>query len=158
MSTIIQGSQLRTLDVGSLVSRAAANLPQSTTGNIFIVSGGRVIVTSIVGQVTTVIQNQLNNTKLTSSPTVGSAVDLCAVVDIANLEVGGLLSLTPAQTATPFSLALDKQLAGAIPLQNTSIIVAAGSIVLNCAASNTGQIKWDLTYLPFDDGASVAAA
>ena len=53
--------------------------------------GGRVIVNMLLGEVTTVIQTQANNTKLIAHPTSGSDVDLCAVSDIAALEVGGLL-------------------------------------------------------------------
>jgi hypothetical protein len=159
MSSLIKSSAMRTIDLGILVSRATATLPQTAAGNIFLITGGRVLVTSIIGQVTTVIQNQANVTKLQSVPTVGSTVDLSATVDIANLEAGGLLGLTTAQTATPFSLALAKQLAGAIPLDiGLGVIIATGAIALNCGASNTGSVKWDLTYIPYDTGASVAAA
>jgi hypothetical protein len=158
MSSQIKGTALRTMDLGNLVSRTTAALPQTTASAIFTVAGGRVLITSIVGQVTTVIQAQANATKLQAVPTTGTTVDLSATVDINALEAGGLLSLTPAQSATPFSLALAKQLSGAIPVQNLGIIVAIGSISLSCAASNTGSVKWDLTYIPYDTGASVAAA
>lgn len=159
MSSLIKTSATRFLGLGTLVSRATAALPQTAAGNIFTVTGGRVLVTTIVGQVTTIIQNQANVTKLQAVPAVGSTVDLSATVDIANLEVGGLLGLTIAQTATPFSLALAKQLAGALPIDmGVGVIIATGAIALNCGASNTGSVKWDLTYWPFDTGASVSAA
>ena len=38
------------------------------------------------------------------------------------------------------------------------VIVNTGSIDLDCAASNTGSVKWTATYIPIDDGAAVAAA
>lgn len=158
MSTILQGDQLRTLRYGMEVNRATAALPQTAAGSLFTVSGGRVLVTSILGEVTTAIQNQLNNTKLQSVPTTGSTVDLCATVDIAALEVGGFLSLTPDLDATPFSVTLQKQNAGAITMPVCAIVIPIGAIKLNCAASNTGSIKWTLTYVPLDNGASVAAA
>lgn len=158
MSTLIQGDQLRALRYGFKVDRATATLPQTTAGSLFTVSGGRVLLTSILGEVTTVIQNQANNTKLQSVPTTGSTVDLCAVVDTAALEVGGYLSLTPDLDATPFSVALQKQLAGAITMPVCGIVIPIGAIKLNCAASNTGSVKWSLTYVPLDNGASVVAA
>lgn len=158
MSTIIQGNDLRTIRYGIKVSRATAALPQTTSSAIFTVTGGRVIVTSIVGEVTTVVQTQANNTKLLSNPTTGSSVDLCAVKDITALEAGGFLALTPDLDATPFSVALQQQNAGAITLPVLGIVVPVGDIELSCAASNTGSVKWDLTYVPLDNGASVAAA
>lgn len=158
MTTMIQGSQLRALLYGVRVSKATAALPQTTTANLFTVTGGRIILTSIVGEVTTVIQTQANNTKLISNPTTGSSVDLCAVKDITALEVGGFLSLSPDLDATPFSVALQQQNAGAVSLPVLGIVIPIGAIELSCAASNTGSIKWDMTYIPLDDGASVAAA
>lgn len=160
MTVIISGEQLRTILFGTRVARATAALPQSAAAAIFTVSGGRVLLTGILGEVTTTVQNQTCNTKLVANPTTGSDVDLCATVDIANLEVGGKLSLIPDLDATPFSVALGKQLAGAAPfgLANRAVVVAAGTIDLSCSASNTGSVKWDLTYLPLDAGAAVTAA
>lgn len=153
MTTIIKNADVRTIAKGILVSRATATLPQTTTGNIFTITGGRIIVRGLVGTVTTIIQNQLNNTKLTSSPTTGTAVDLCTVTDIANLEVGGMVAL-PAAVGS----ALAKGNGGALALADPLLVLPVGSIVLNCAASNTGSVKWDLIYTPLDNGAQVAAA
>jgi hypothetical protein len=54
------------LALGASVSRAAAALPASTTGNLFTVTGGRILLTGIVGQVTTVIQTQACNASLSA--------------------------------------------------------------------------------------------
>ena len=102
---------------------------------------------------TTVIQTQADNTKLTSSPTTGTAVDLCTVTDITALEVGGMLAL-PAAVGSALVKANGGACAAAVP----NLVLPIGSIVLNCAASNTGSVKWDLLYTPLDNGASVAAA
>lgn len=153
MSIIIQSDQLRTLLEGSKVDRATATLPQSAAGTLFTVTGGRVLVTSIVGEVTTVIQTQANNTKLQSVPTTGSTVDLCAVLDISAKEVGCLFGITGL-----FSDALVGSNAGATVAPRNAVVVPIGAIKLNCAASNTGSVKWSITYVPLDNGASVAAA
>lgn len=158
MSSILKSSASRSLIFGTLVSRATATLPQTAAGNLFAVTGGRIVLLAIVGQVTTVIQAQVNATKLQSVPTTGSAVDLSATVDINALEAGGLLSLVTALTATPFSLALAKQNSGAVPIQAVGIVIPIGNIALNCAASNTGSIKWDLMYVPLDNAGAVTAA
>jgi hypothetical protein len=153
MSVIIQGDQLRTILYGTKVDRATATLPQTAAGSLFTVSGGRILLTSIVGQVTTVIQTQANNTKLQSVPTTGTTVDLCAVLDISAKEVGCLFGITGL-----FTDAMLGSNAGATVVPRNPIVVPVGAIKLNCAASNTGSVKWSMTYVPLDNGASVAAA
>jgi len=38
------------------------------------------------------------------------------------------------------------------------IVVRAGALNLKASGSDTGEIKWVMTYLPIDAGASVVAA
>jgi hypothetical protein len=139
--------------LGFAMDRAAAALPQGVQAPLFTITGGRIVVLGIVGEVTTVIQNQANNTKLVSNPTVGTDVDLCTVLSIANKEVGTLLGITGT-----FGDALVGANAGATVMLDRPQVVPIGTIDLSCAASNTGAVKWRLLYLPFDDGAVVAAA
>lgn len=156
MSTIVAGPQIRQINLGIKVDKATAALPQTNVQTLFTITGGRILLTSILGEVTTIIQAQANATKLKSVPTTGTTVDLCATKDITGLEVGGFLSLVPDLDATPFSVALDQQNAGAIVMPGVGIILPIGALKLDCAASNTGNVKWSMTYIPYDDGASVA--
>lgn len=153
MSVLINGSELRTIGLGRQVSRATATLPQTTQSALFTVSGGRVAITSIIGEVTTAIQAQANNTKIVSNPTVGTDVDLCAVLSIASDEVGCLYGITGL-----FSDAMVGANAGATVLPRNPVVVPEGTIDLSCAASNTGSVAWTVTYIPIDDGAEVTAA
>ncbi len=156
MSTLIQGDQLRSLLCGVKVQRATAALPPTTAGALFTITGGKVLITSLVGEVTTVIQTQADNTKLTFDPTdAGATQDLCAVLDITADAVGTLYSIT-GTPATAMQDALNFLPSNKVPAQ--PIVLKPGSILLDCAASNTGSVKWDLTYIPLDNGASVAAA
>ena len=154
MSTQVSGKDLRRLMLGAKVDRPTAALPQTATGTLFNVTGGRVLVTSITGQVTTSIQAQANAIKLVATPSGAGAVnDLCATVDVNGLAAGGLVTIT--------GLAGDvavKSTGGGASGQRNPIVVAPGAIGLNTAASNTGSMKWTLTYVPLDDGASVSAA
>jgi len=141
---------------GILVNRATASLPATTTASLFTISTGRILLTSIVGEVTTVIQTQADNTKLQFDPTdAGATQDLCAVLDITADAVGTMYSITGTPgTAMQDSLnfvSADKMLA-------RPMILKPGAILLNCAATNTGAVKWSLTYVPIDQGAAVAAA
>lgn len=139
--------------LGEPVERDTAALPQTTDAPIFTVVGGRVMITQIIGEVTTVVQTQANNTKLIANPTVGSDVDICAVLDITAQEVGGLLGISGLNTDALKGLG-----AGALPAQERGVIVPEGTVDLSCAASNTGAVKWTLFYVPIDIGASVESA
>lgn len=138
---------------GFRIDRTTASLPQSTQSALFTVAGGRVIVTGIVGEVTTIIQNQACNTKLVANPTTGTDVDLCAVLSIANKEVGTLFGITGT-----FATAMVGANAGAGVMCATPVVVPIGTIDLSTAASNTGAVKWSIYYTPLDDGAYITAA
>jgi hypothetical protein len=153
MSVLNNLSSVRLGRFGAKVDRATAALPQTTQSALFTVTGGRVLVTNIVGEVTTAIQNQANNTKLVANPTTGTDVDLCAVLNIAADEVGCLYGITGL-----FSDAMVGANAGATVVPRNPVVVPVGTIDLNCAASNTGSVKWSITYIPLDDGAAVTAA
>lgn len=132
--------------------RPTDTLPQTAAEALFTITGGRIVVTQIVGEVTTAIQNQANNTKLVHNPTTGTDVDLCAVLNIAADEVGTLYGITGV-----FADALIG--AGqAMRAQTQPLVLKPGTIDLNCAASNTGAVKWSLFWAPLDAGAYVAPA
>lgn len=144
---------LADVGLGMRVDRATSTLPQTTQSALFTVTGGRVAITAIVGEVTTAVQNQANNTKLVGNPTTGTDVDLCAVLDIANDEVGCLYGITGT-----VGDALIGANAGATQLPANPVVVNTGTVDLSCADSNTGSVKWSIFYLPIDDGAYVTAA
>lgn len=153
MASQISGTSLRLNTYGLKVDKASATLPASTNQTLFTISGGRIILTGIVGEVTTAIQAQACNTKLTSAPTTGTAVDLCAVLDITGDEVGCLYGITGT-----FATAMVGSNAGATVLPAPlGIVIPIGVIRLNTAATNTGATKWSMTYVPLDDGASVVS-
>jgi hypothetical protein len=140
-----------------ITTRQTAALPQTADDALFRITGGKIRVLGIVGEVTTVIQNQANNTKLKINPSgVGADVDLCAVLDIANDAVGTLYTITgdfsDAMQDGLWSLETDKT------MEAGGVILGPGDIELDCAASNTGAVKWTLNWEPVDEGANVAAA
>lgn len=156
MTTIIQNSAVRLISEGILVSRATATLPATAAQNIFTVTGGRILLVALVGEVTTIVQAQSTTVKVTSTPTTGSAIDLSsATADVNALEVGGRISLAnPPAAAT----ALVKTNAGFTNLSAVNTIVPIGTISYTTGASSTGSIKWDLIYIPLDTAATVVAA
>lgn len=156
MTTIIQNSAVRLISEGILVSRATATLPATGAQNIFTISGGRILLVALIGEVTTAIQAQSTTVKVTSTPTTGSAIDMSsATADVNALEIGGRISLAnPPAAAT----ALVKTNAGFTNLAGVNTVVPVGTISYTTGATSTGSIKWDLIYIPYDNGASVVAA
>lgn len=136
---------------GVITQRSTAFLPQSGTGTLFTVAGGRVRITSLIGEVTTVIQTQACTAKITSTPTVGAAVDLCATLDITAKVVGSLLYIT----GTLATALVNSQVALAMAQQ---LIVNTGKIDLITGGSNTGSVKWTIQWIPVDVGATLVAA
>ena len=141
------------------VTCPARTIPATTTDQIFRVRGGRVLVQALIGEVTTVIQAQADNLKVSSkrldnsSVAVGTAADIAANVDMTGLEVGGLYFVEGDGTAGVLSNA-----GGALIGANSGRWVAPqGEIYLTTSATNTGAMKWDIWYLPLDPGAYVEA-
>jgi len=153
MSEFIAGKSLRKLLKGIKVERATATLPQTGAAPIFNILGGRVAITQIIGEVTTQIQAQADATKLTGNPTTGTSVDICATLDITGDEVGTLYGIAGLPATAMIGIN-----AGALPAQERDVILGIGTLDLDCAASNTGSVKWTLFYIPIDDGAYVVAA
>lgn len=135
------------------VSRAADSLPATTTEAIFRVNGGRVLVKALIGEVTTAIQAQACNLKVSLDPDTGTTADVASNLDINAKEAGTLLfpegdgtALIGANAGTGFSTA------GFIPF-----VAPVGEIEIVTSATNTGAIKWDCYYLPLDPGSEVVA-
>jgi hypothetical protein len=154
-STSRQG--LSTVEQLVHVTSASKTLPATTTQQLFRVKGGRVLVKYLLGEVTTVVQTQACNLKVTSkkldnaSAAVGTAKDIAANVDITGLEVGSFYFVEGDGTAGVLATA-----GGAYVGTNSGYFIAPqGEIYVTSSATNTGAMKWDLWYVPLDEGAYV---
>lgn len=153
MSVIIQGDQVRSVVFGQRVEKTGLAVTGISTKSIFLITGGPILVTSLVGVVTTAIQAQATLTKLVATPTVGAVNDLSAAVDIASAAIGALVGVTGLTAdATVISTG------GGVSNLRNPIVVNTGAIGLNTAASSTGAMRWIMTYVALDNGASAVAA
>jgi hypothetical protein len=152
MSNFIAGKVLRELELGLKVERATANI--TTGSSLFTISGGRIRLNLLVGEVTTVMETKTINFKLSANPTVGTTVDLCANLDLSADEAGTMYTIAGNNPAT----AMQRGESGVVIDQAGKPIIAAGTIEATVGATHTGSIKWTLFYVPIDDGASVEAA
>lgn len=151
MSTLISGDQVRSILLGTRVSKATGTLTAATVG-LFTVAGGKVLITSIVGEVTTAI-TVANSYKLQHNPTTGTTSDLVAATDIGTTDTpaGNLLGFTGVKTDSIITGP------GRASTLTAPIVLTAGSIE-HVSAGTDGAITWVLTYVALDSGASVVAA
>lgn len=153
--------QARNATLGLVVSRpqtASGNSPLTTGGlNLFTVSGGRILVKAIIGQVTTQIQAQATTVKFTSSPTTGTATDLSgATTDLTGAEVGALFGLAVAGPGAANQVQLVKSGYLVVP-QTNAVVIPIGNISVTYGAASTGAVKYDLVWTALDAGSSVVA-
>lgn len=158
MTTQYHGTDLRAIGLGIFVDRATAGLPASTSAALFTIAGGRALITSLVGRVTTAIQNQACSAKLIYDPSAtGSNFDLCTAVDLANDAVEQTYYIA-GDVGTPGALLVAGAVGQANPVFAKPLLLQAGSILLDTTATNTGSVQWSLTYVPYDADATVVAA
>lgn len=140
------------------------------TKDLFTVSG-LVLVTGIVGKVTTAI-TVANTVKLVSNPTTGTSSDLCAATDIGTTDTpaGDLLSITgaPAESMIfgigavgrfPVTEAASSASTNVLTGGGQGIFIGAGVIQqVTTGTSPDGVVDWWLTWVPIETGATVVAA
>lgn len=150
------GQTYEALHLGFRVEKAQGATVATGETSLFTITGGRVLLTQIVGEVTTVIQTQATSVKIVYDPdstvTAGADTDLCAVLDI-SADVVGLLYGITGTVADAMIEGLGRVLA-----QHTPHVLSEGAIHQNSSAASSGGIKWTMWYVPLDDGAVVVAA
>lgn len=158
MTTIIDGDQVRALTLGIYVQKSTGVLANGAT-TLFTVTGGRVLLTSLVGRVTTVIGSTTSNAKLVYNPTAaGTSFDMCTAVDIATDAVEQTYYIT-GNVASTGALLVGGAVGQANPVFEDGYLIQAGTIEQNLSADPVGGvILWSVTYVPYDANASLVAA
>lgn len=162
MSTIISGDSVRAIALGIRVDKAAAVLPATTVQTLFTISAGRIFVTGLFGEVTTVFDGTVNSLSVEADPTVGAAADLAAATVCTSDAAGTLYAVHGIQAAL---LGTQKEGGTEVPTHAVAkspigggFIVPAGVIQLRTTATDTtGATKWTLTYVPLDTGATAVS-
>jgi len=140
--------------LGLKVNRTAADVFDGTTTALFTIAGGRVLLTHIEAEVTgAAVDVATSNTKFVFNPTVGTDLDLCAVLDITGDIVGAIYTITGT-----FSDALTGGIGGGAVGMSNSVILPEGTLDLSSSAdAGTGGAlgKFEIWYLPLDAGATI---
>ena len=156
MNTNQHRDAFTTFGLGFRVSKAAANLPQGTTQDIFVVSGGRVLITLLYGQVGTILGATANNLSVNSNPTAaGTTYIIASAIEGNALEANSFLVVEGDGTALMIT---GKAGAGPIISGTGRWICPTGTITFECVGSTTGTTSWECFYFPLDDGAQVVSA
>ena len=134
------------------VTGGSKTLPATGTGSLFTVTGVVEII-AIVGVVTTVIQTQACNLKL-STVSNSATTDICADLNISANAAQSRYSITGT-----FANALINTAKGVpVARQATSVIAQEGTIIATTSATNTGAIRRSVIYRPVQVGSKVTAA
>ena len=139
--------------LGEKAERATA---RPATGSLFTISGGRILMTSIVGELTAACDANATASKLQANPTTGTTRNLCTAVDIASYAIGDLIGIS----GIAADALLPPATAGSIEGMTTPCVLQEGTLDLNVAAGGqvTGRVKWTMRYIALDQGPQVVAA
>lgn len=150
MSVIIQGDQLRSVDFGFRVRKAALALSAATLP-AFNVLGGEVVITSLYLKATTSITTDGGTVALNNVPTTGTTITPILATDLgtADTTVGTVVGLDRGTTAACKFL-----VGGRVDLD---VVVTTGVLNIVGAAAVNGAVDVILTYVPLTNGASIVA-
>lgn len=153
MSTIIQGYLLRTSLFGTQVVKASQSLPQNATATLATVNSGMIMITSMLGIVTTAIGATATTLSVGTVPTFGAAstTGIGAATPITSTPIGSWI--VPVQSAGVAGQLAVGANAGTAVFLPTDMVVSAGLITWTTNANNTGAIRWYFTYVPIDTAA-----
>uniref|UniRef100_A0A6H1Z7D0 Uncharacterized protein n=1 Tax=viral metagenome TaxID=1070528 RepID=A0A6H1Z7D0_9ZZZZ len=138
--------------LGQTTERATETLI-ANTHDIFTISGGRILVTQILGEFTIACATA-SSIQLIATPTAGTLRAMCALLLVNGYAIGDLLGITGVNTDPMIPPARSATVEG----QTFGVLVQIGAIRLLCNLVGAGSIRWTLKWIPFDTGAAVAAA
>ena len=148
------------LILGLRVDKAISLLPQhggaTDGGTYFNIVGGKILMTLLVGTITTVVQAQANNVVFSHAPTGGGATAaLNAALSINAWAEGDILTINGLLTDAMLPAA---KAGSSSAMRYGGVILMPGAITVDCSAASTGGWKWSLWYVPLEEGAYVTAA
>lgn len=154
MPLTLTTADIRRLNAGVIVERAAATLPATATTAYFTITG-TVRLTGLYGVVTTVCSATVTNLSVVHVPSSPGTVNLtlASTLAIASFAAGTYLGVEGDGTALVGVTGVAAYL-GMV----TNPELGPGSISLTTSATNTGATRWVLTYVPLESGSLVVAA
>lgn len=155
MSVIIQGTQLRTIDLGQYVQGQTSDITTNgpKTYSLFQVTGGEVLITGLWGKVTTSITTNSETLNLQMHPTTGDTTVVVTATDLGTTDtLAGDILGTTAYTLAPET--------GYKAFGHPASFVATTGQIESAVvtASSNGVVQWFCTWVPLTAGATVVAS
>jgi hypothetical protein len=151
------GLQLEQLIFGEPATKTWTLPNSATTQNLFVITGGNIVVTLLTGVVTTLIGSTATTLSLGTVPTTGTAstTGLATASTITSAEKGTLLSVQ-ASSGLAAALVVGSNAGKTTFLQAPmGFVVPPGTITATTSANaGGGVIAWYLSYVPLDGVAS----
>lgn len=135
--------------VYQVATTANLALPATTTGTLFTVTGMCELI-AIVWVVTTVIQTQACNFKI-STVSNSATTDICADLDITAKAAQSRMSIT----GTFANAMINTAKWVPVARQATALVIQEGTIIATTSATNTGNIRWVALYRPLSPWARI---
>lgn len=159
MANFIQGTQLRTMQFGAVVSKLAQTPPNSgASATLFTVTGGAILATVLAGRVSTVLSGTTGAISLGQTPSGGVAATagIATAGVVGGAAVGTWVSAVSLSTGLPGAVQANTLGGTAVGIGQPIIINAGIVTITTSVATMTGAIDWYLLYVPLNDGASVS--
>ena len=143
MANYTKGSVFRETAYGFQVIKAAQTPPNSgSSATLFTVAGGMVLVTSLVGRVTTVLSGTTGQISLGATPTTGAAgaqtAGIASLTTVGGTEAGAAVAVVATIAGAPTTLANGgaSGVAGKSPfLAQAPFVVQSGIITVTVATA-----------------------
>lgn len=141
---------------GILVTKPAQNLPQTATANLFTV-GGTVLVTGLLGVVTTAVGAVATTLALGTAPGAATA-SIATATAVTSKAAGTALAPVGASGVGGALIVGGAAFVQSPPMALSPFVLGTGTtnITWTTSASTTGQVQWYLWYTPIDFDASVS--
>lgn len=153
MTVIINGSNLRSIGLGTRVVGKLQTLSGAATHQLFTVAGGEVLITALWGVCTTAMAGA-NTVNLQTDPTTGDTVVIASAADLGTTDTAAGTTIgVSANAVAPATLLLK----GGLAIRDLPVTTGEIESVVTGAGAD-GAIQWYATYVPLTTGASLVAS
>jgi hypothetical protein len=153
VTTIITGSDLRSIGLGTRVVGKLQTISGAATHQLFTVAGGEVLITALWGVCTTAMAGA-NTVNLQTDPTTGDTVVIATATDLGTTDTAAGTTIgANATTLIPVTTLVK----GGLAIKDLPVTTGEIESVITGAGAD-GAIQWYCTYVPLTTGASVVAS
>jgi hypothetical protein len=145
------------LSAEQCIEKSDGTVENAATDDLFVITGGPILVTNITGIVTVAIGGAANGTLQITTTTPAATVSLSTTVALASAAAGTSIRFVGA-TGVLTPLAAGTKIIDPVTVQDCHFLCPIGTLKFLGSAAQTGNIKWYLTYKPLSPSSRVAAA